>query len=124
LSTAAGYYFWQYSRLKSDPSLATQETTARLKTAIGKLYALPTDEEPTVAQISDKDKLKDQTFFAKAQNGDYILIYTKAKLALLYREKENKLINVGPVSISDTSQTQSPNSPNPSTTTPTDTTKK
>ncbi len=118
LAAAAGYYFWQYMRLKNDPSLATQETTQRLKTEVGKLYALPNDEDPTIAQISDKDKLKDQAFFGKAQNGDYILIYTKAKLALLYREKENKLINVGPVNISDTSQTKPAD-----TTTPTDTTK-
>lgn len=113
LAAIAGYYFWQYMRLKNDPTLATQETTSRLKSEVGRLYALPTDEDPTVAQIQDKEKLKDQTFFNKAQNGDYILIYTKAKLALLYREKENKLINVGPVTISDTSQTK------PADTTPT-----
>jgi hypothetical protein len=68
---------------------------------VSQLYAVPGDEQPTVAQVQDKEKLKDQSFFSKAENGDYILIYTNNKLALLYREKEDKLINVGPVSISD-----------------------
>ena len=109
IAAAAGYYFWQYMNLKNDPDLVNklnQETTSRITAAVGRFYALPTDEQPTIAKIQDKAKLKDQVFFKNAENGDYILIYTKAKLALLYRENQNKLINVGPVTISDTSQTK------------------
>jgi hypothetical protein len=69
---------------------------------VGAIYALPTDEEPTVAEIQDRTQLADQAFFAKAQNGDYILVYRQNKLALLYRQKDKKLINVGPVTL-DTS---------------------
>jgi hypothetical protein len=100
LAGAAGYFFWQYNNLKNNPNLAAQETTQRLVGKVSQLYAVPGDEQPTVAQVQDKEKLKDQSFFSKAENGDYILIYTNNKLALLYREKEDKLINVGPVSIS------------------------
>lgn len=109
---AAGYFYWQYNRVTSNPNVVAQDNVKRLKGLVGKLYQLPTDEEPTVAQIQDKEKLKDQTFFKNAENGDYILIYTNAKLALLYREKENKLINVGPITISDTSQTKDNKSTN------------
>lgn len=101
LAVAAGYFFWQYSNLKNNPDAVAKETTQRLVDKVSKLYVLPGDEQPTVAQVQDKEKLKDQSFFSKAENGDYILIYTNAKLALLYREHENKLINVGPVTISD-----------------------
>lgn len=107
LAGAAGYFAWQTINLKSHPNAAAEETTKRLKAEVGKLYALPTDEEPTIAQVQDKEKLKDQQFFSKAENGDYILIYTNAKLALLYREKSNLLINVGPITISDNNQTSS-----------------
>jgi hypothetical protein len=98
LALIAGYFFWQYTKLKANPDAAAQETTQRLVTEVDKLYQLP-DEKPTVAQINDKDKLKEQPFFKSAQNGDYLLIFTNAKLAVLYREDENKLINVGPIAI-------------------------
>ena len=100
LAGAAGFFYWKYTDLRANPDSVNQETTQRLITKVGGLYELP-DEEPTVAQISDKEKLKDQPFFKSAQNGDYLLIYTNAKLAVLYREEANKLVNVGPIAISD-----------------------
>jgi hypothetical protein len=100
----AFYFFKQYSDLRNNPNMVSQETTKRLVGKVGKLYALPQDEDPTVAEVKDKDKLKEQSFFANAQNGDYILIYPKAKVAILYREKENKLINVGPIAIDSNQQ--------------------
>jgi uncharacterized protein HemX len=98
----AGFFFWKWQSLKADPKVAAQETSARITEAVGKIYQLPASEEPTVALIQDKQKLKDQSFFEKAQNGDYLLVYQKSKLALLYREKDNRLINVGPISLDNT----------------------
>lgn len=124
LAGAAGYFFWQYNSLKNNPNAAAQETTKRLVGEVGKLYALPGGEDPTIAQVQDKDKLKDQSFFSKSENGDYILIYTNAKLALLYREKNNQLINVGPVTISDQNGTGTTNNTTPPATTPSTSNKK
>jgi hypothetical protein len=98
LAALAGFFFWQYNNLKANPDSVAQETTQRLVAKVDKLYAIP-EEEPTVAQISDKEKLKDQPFFQSAENGDYLLIFTNAKLAILYRESENRLVNVGPIAI-------------------------
>lgn len=109
----AGYFFWKYTELKKNPDVIAQETSKLLVEKINKLYALPGDEEPTVAKIKDKSKLGDQEFFKNAENDDYILIYTNGKLALIYREKENKLINVGPISID--SESSSKKADNPST---------
>lgn len=100
LAGVAGFFAWQYFNVTANPDKKNEETISRLTEAVGMIYMLP-DEKPTVAQIQDKEKLKDQTFFAKAENGDYILIYSENKLALLYREKDRKLVNVGPISISD-----------------------
>lgn len=105
LAAVAGYFAWQFFTLKQNPNKANEETVSRLTGEIGKFYDLP-NEQPTVAQVQDKEKLKGQTFFDKAENGDYIVIYTNAKLALLYREKDNKLINVGPINISDQNAAQ------------------
>jgi hypothetical protein len=60
---------------------------------------LPVDETPTVANIIDKGKLKDQAFFKKAENGDKLLAYTKNMVAILYRQSSNKIINVAPITI-------------------------
>jgi hypothetical protein len=60
---------------------------------------LPVGETPTVATISDKEKLKDQPFFKMAENGDILFAYTTAMQAILYRPSTNKIINVAPITI-------------------------
>lgn len=60
-------------------------------------YAVPPEEQPTVAEIRDHDKLKDQAFYTKAKNGDYVLVYKKARLAIIYRQSIDRLIEVSPV---------------------------
>ncbi|HEU5187873.1 MAG TPA: hypothetical protein VFT87_05235 [Candidatus Saccharimonadales bacterium] len=102
LGGAAGFFFWQYTKLKNSPETVEKETTQRIVDKVGSMFILPEGEQPTVAQVQDKEKLKDQTFFAKAENGDYILIFANAKLAILYREKINKFVNVGPIASGET----------------------
>lgn len=100
----AVFFFVRYNNIRNNPESVSQETTQRIVAKVDELYALPTDEEPTIAEVSDKEKIKEQPFFKNAENGDYILIYPEAKTAILYRESENKLINVGPIAISEGSQ--------------------
>lgn len=102
------YFYNKYQQLRKNPSAAVQADTKALVDRVGKLMELPTGETPTIATIQDKDKLKDQPFFKDAQNGDKILIYAQAKKAIIFRESNNKIINVGPIAINDTSQTTPP----------------
>jgi len=90
-------YFRKYQALKADPTIEALKETQTLVATVSKLMELPTDETPTVATIADKDKLKEQPFFAKAENGDKILAFNKAMLAILYRPSSNKIINVAPI---------------------------
>lgn len=76
-----------------------QQEVERLVEEVGKLIALPEDERPTVATVTDVDAVKDQPFFSKAQNGDKVLIYTSARKAILYRPSENRILEVGLVNI-------------------------
>lgn len=95
-----GYYFFQkYQKVKQNPTLITQEETKLFVTQVGKLMELPKDETPSIATVTDKEKLKDQAFFKNAENGDKVLIYTKAGKAILYRPKTDRIVEVAPISI-------------------------
>lgn len=71
---------------------------------VGKLIALPADEAPTVATVTDVEKVKEQPFFKNAQNGDRVLIYTNARKAILYRPSERRIVEVGAVNIREQNQ--------------------
>lgn len=113
LAGIAVYFYSQYQNTKTllqNPNQASSEETKTLLTQVGKLIELPTGESPTIATVSDKTKLLDQPFFAKAENGDKVLIYSNAKKAILYRPSINKIIEVAPVNMGSNNQTN----PNPS----------
>jgi hypothetical protein len=97
----------QYRHLQTNPQSASQSNSQKIINEVGKIYNLPTGEQPTVAEIKDISKLQGQAFFKGAQDGDYLLIYSNAKIALIYRQSTNQLINVGPVEINNNSTTGS-----------------
>lgn len=80
----------------SDPAQNEKEAKA-LAEKVGRLMTLPKDEVPTVSTVSDPSKLASQSFFAKAEIGDKVLIYTQAKIAVLYDPSTDTIINVAPV---------------------------
>lgn len=110
---AGGYFFYGYQKAQGeiaklkDPQAAAKEEGKRLVELIGKFVELP-QEEPTIATITDKEKVNDQVFFAKAENGDKALIFTQAKKAILYRPSTNKIIEVATINISTSSATPAP----------------
>jgi len=121
------YYLYSQSKqlkqeittLKNNPQIKAQEETKDLIARVARLIVLPEGEEPTVATVSDPEKLKDQPFFAKAKKGDNVLIYTNAKKAILYDPVNNKIVEVAPLNIGNAAagqETQSEigNTPAPS----------
>jgi cytoskeletal protein RodZ len=111
---AGGIWFaYDYSQLKkendklSDPQQAAREATSALVAEVGSLTDLPSGETPTVATVSDVSKLKNQAFFANAQNGDKVLIYTQAKRAYLYRPSTQKIIEIAPINLGSSSNQNS-----------------
>ena len=104
----AGYFYMQNQELRNNPQVsqeAQKNRAAEIKAKVAKLISVPADETPTLASVTDKEKLKDQPFFKDAQDGDQILIFPQAKKAIIYRESENRLINVGPIAITSDSKT-------------------
>ena len=94
---SAVFFYTKYQKslsAKNNPVSDVESTAA----AVSKLMELPA-ESPTLATVSDVEKLKGQDFFEKAKNGDKVLIYKVAKKAILYRPFTNKIIEVGPIQI-------------------------
>ncbi len=97
-----GFFFVKYQKAQKiikNPSLAGQQEAEDLVKKISKFIFLPEGELPTIATVSDFEKLKDQPFFEKSQNGDKVLIYTKARKAYLYRPSTDKLMDVTIVNV-------------------------
>lgn len=99
----AGTSFTFYKRSKdltTNPQKVTQEENQKIIEAVGKLVLLPEGEAPTIATVTDAGKLRaGQAFFAKAADGDKVLIYTSALKAIMYRPSENKIIEIAPLVI-------------------------
>lgn len=79
---------------QASPQTSQDDEVTALQSEISKFLELPVDETPTLATVSDIDKVKSQAFFKNAQNGDKVLLYAKAGKAILYRPSTNKVIEV------------------------------
>lgn len=91
----------------SNPAEAQKVETDQIKAKVAKLIDLPKDEEPTIATVVDASKLKKQDFFKKAMNGDKVLLFAQAKKAILYRESTNKIIEVAPINLGESTKNDS-----------------
>lgn len=108
---AGGYYYNKYQNaqnLLKNPNLQVNKEASQLVAQVGKLMVLPTDEQPTVATVTDASKLKDQPFFKNAKNGFKVLIYVKARKAILYDPVKNVIVDVAPVNIAQSQLTPAP----------------
>ena len=96
----AAYLFFdnqKKSRLLESPDLLSKEEAKRLVAEVGKTVVLPQGEDPVIITVVDKEKVKDQPFFVKAENGDKVLLYVNSKKAILYRPKLKKIVEIGPI---------------------------
>lgn len=104
---AGGYIYYQNQSSQvaklNNPQASATEEVKKIVAEVGKLIDLPTGEDPTIATVTDITKLKDQPFFAKAKNGDKVLIYTNAKKAILYDPVLKKVLDVAPINIGTSS---------------------
>ena len=93
---AAGYFYYQYQQ---SPRVADAKEIAELKETVGGFFMLPEGEEPTLATVTDREKLADQPFFERAENGDKVLIYSGSGRAILYRPSSKKIVDVTTVNV-------------------------
>lgn len=109
LSSGTAIYFYnEYSALQHDPKKVSQEEVNKVVAQVSKLMFLPEGETPTLATVADLNKLKGQSFFAKAKIGDKVLIYANAKKAILYNPGSNKIVEVAPINTGNPTPTPVP----------------
>ena len=102
----------QVNSYASNPSQFAEKEKNRITDKISKFYALPklkqkdgagkeTEkvENLAVYRIKETDSYKGLAFYKDARSGDYVLIFQQNKLAFIYRESENRLINIGPMDL-------------------------
>lgn len=106
-AASGGYLYYNYKASqkelqtlkKSNPQAVAKQEIQEVKAKVSQLMELPRIEEPTLATVTDINKLKNQQFFASAENGDKVLIYTQSSKAILYRPQTNKIIEVASVNL-------------------------
>ena len=94
---SSAYFFTKYSDEKEKNSLTTEQKNKNLIEEINKVFDLP-DEEPVVAIVTDPDEFKKQyAAFDNAETGDYLLFFRKARLNVLYRQDEKRVVKTANV---------------------------
>lgn len=105
LTTFGIVYYQKYNQLNNlSPSEFEQRENDRVIGRIASLYTLPKDEKPEIAVVKDKEALRQNPFFEQAENNDYVVVFREAKVALLYRPSENRLVKVGPLNLQNTTR--------------------
>ena len=106
LAGAVAYLFWQNYQLRSPAyqNKLQSQINEQLISEVAEIVLVPGDEEPTIATITNADELRsaNQEFYQDAQNDDKILFYSTR--AIIYRESEDKVINLAPVTITPQDQ--------------------
>lgn len=89
-------YLYLEERKVTIDSTAQSQDTQKIIEDLNKLILLP-DETPTIATVTDKDKLIEENpdFYESVNNGDKLIIYEDK--AILYRPSSRLILNVAPV---------------------------
>jgi LytR cell envelope-related transcriptional attenuator len=90
-------HYQKNQSLQKNPLMSSEAAQEAIVSKVGKLIELPSSEAPTIATVTDITKLKGQAFFQHASNGDVVLIYPKANMAILYDPTSNKIVELGPI---------------------------
>lgn len=72
----------------------------RIKTALSEHVLLPVDETPTLATVINSDELQDAFLRQYAKTGDKVLVFPSAKQVYLYRPSVDRLVSMGPLTLS------------------------
>lgn len=99
------YFYLKTGVVQSEAGLGSTSTDEEVLARVGEHILLPESEKPTIATVSDIEKLRDQPFFTRAQEGDFVLIYPSGRL-ILYRPSLERIVEAGVLDAQSTSNPQ------------------
>lgn len=102
---SVGMAFYYHKKYETVVTSRPESEVESIIKVISSVVDLPQGEVPTLATVTDKEKVKDQPFFARAENGDKVLIYANSKKAYLFRPVANRVIDMTTLS-EETTQKQ------------------
>lgn len=111
LAVVIGLPYFLYARSGSSAGASADgdsPSTADIVKKVGAFMELPKDEDPTIATVTDLEKLKGQPFFQEAKKGDVVLIYDRAAKIILYDPLANKIINAASTNVETPTPTPAP----------------
>jgi len=79
----------------TNPDVATSKRARQLSELAQKHLSLPDNEVPALVEVTDASKLKNQPFFAAAQNGDVVLLFRSTRQAVIYRQAGDAIVASG-----------------------------
>lgn len=94
LLAAGSIIWWMYGRNQDLNDVDV------VKAKVARHYALPTNEMPALATVTDSAKVQ-ANFSVKLQNDDKVLIYENNKKAIVYRPSLDRVVDVEPVTVSN-----------------------
>jgi hypothetical protein len=97
IALGSAVYFYQKAHI--DPQQEAIKDLQHTIALVSRHLVLPEGETPTLATVSDPEKLKDQPFFARAKKGNKVLIFSVSQKAILYDPVLDKIIEVAPINL-------------------------
>lgn len=96
LGVAAGFVLERgYEEVQVRQMAASDEAVVA---ALNKIILLPA-ELPTVATVTDTEKLAKEPFFQHAENGDKVIMYKESRRAYLFRPRDQKIIDMTVIAV-------------------------
>lgn len=88
------FTLYLFSQLPAQKEQEVEKNLAKTIQQVGRHAVLPQNETPTLLTVADPALLSDQEFFAEAQEGDKVLVYAVAGVAILYSPSKDRIITM------------------------------
>lgn len=96
VASGVAVHFYRQAHAVQNTAQETAQESDRLVAEVGQMMILP-DEQPQIATVTNPDALTSDPFFAGAQKGDKLLIFSKARRAILFDPVKHIILNAAPL---------------------------
>lgn len=97
----------ELAELKETTQSSRQEISEEVLQKVRTHFYISENQQPTVATITDVERLKQVSdFYSRAQNNDYLIIISDPPRAILYNPDENVILDIVPVTLEQADQAQ------------------